>query len=102
VPADHDPADDEDEEFESHRHEYIPNYMASAILVTLFCCLPFGIVAIVKASEVNTFVATRHYRAARASSESAKTWCLVGALPSLVLIVIYICIMVSEGGRVGR
>ena len=32
----------------------IPNYLVQAILVTLCCCLPFGIVAIVYAAQVNS------------------------------------------------
>ena len=35
------------------RPDAVPNYLAQAILVTLFCCLPFGIVAIVYAAQVN-------------------------------------------------
>ena len=31
----------------------VPNYLVQSILVTLFCCLPFGIVAIVYAAQVN-------------------------------------------------
>ena len=33
--------------------EYIPNNMVWAILTTLFCCLPFGIVSIVYAAQVD-------------------------------------------------
>ena len=33
--------------------EQIPNYLVQAILVTIFCCLPFGIVSIVYAAQVN-------------------------------------------------
>ena len=29
------------------------NYLVWSILVTIFCCIPFGIVAIVKSSQVN-------------------------------------------------
>ena len=29
------------------------SHLALAILVTIFCCLPFGIVSIVKASQVS-------------------------------------------------
>ena len=32
----------------------IPNYLAQSILVTLFCCLPLGIPAIVYAAQVNS------------------------------------------------
>lgn len=32
----------------------VPNYLVQSILVTLLCCIPFGIVAIVYAAQVNT------------------------------------------------
>ena len=31
----------------------VPNYLKSAILTTVFCCLPFGVVSIVYAAQVN-------------------------------------------------
>ena len=31
----------------------VPNYLVQSILVTIFCCLPFGIAAIVFAAQVN-------------------------------------------------
>ena len=37
--------------------EYIPNHMVWAILTTLFCCLPFGIVSIVHAARVDSLSA---------------------------------------------
>src|SRR5438128_1439779 len=36
---------------------HVPNYLVQSILCTLFCCLPFGIVAIVYAAQVNSKVA---------------------------------------------
>jgi len=35
----------------------VPNYLVQAILCTICCCLPFGIVAIVYAAQVNGKVA---------------------------------------------
>ena len=32
----------------------VPNYLVQAILTTLFCCLPLGIVSIVFATQVNS------------------------------------------------
>ena len=55
----------------------IPNHMAKAILVTIFCCLPTGIVAIVYASQVNTKIAQGDIRGAQAASQNAKTWIIV-------------------------
>lgn len=66
----------------------IPNYLVQSILVTLFCCLPFGIVSIVYAAQVNSHVLSGNYQAAVDASNKAKTWCLVsflvGVIPSLL------------------
>lgn len=55
------------------------NYLVWSILVTLFCCLPFGIVAIVKSSQVNGLWAQGRYPEAQASAESAKKWVIWSA-----------------------
>ena len=55
----------------------VPNYLVQSILVTLFCCLPFGIVAIVKASNVNSLVAAGNIAGAQEASAAAKKWCWI-------------------------
>jgi len=55
----------------------VPNYLVHAILATLCCCVPFGIVAIVYASQVNAKLATGDYAGAVEASQKAKTWCWV-------------------------
>ncbi len=52
----------------------VPNYLVQAILVTIFCCLPLGIVSIVYAAQVNGKIAAGDFDGARRASESAKTW----------------------------
>ena len=52
----------------------IPNYLITAILVTLFCCVPFGIIAIVYAAQVNGKVALGDIEGALRTSRSAKKW----------------------------
>lgn len=37
------------------------NHMAMAVISTIFCCLPFGIVAIIKAAQVNSFYMNGFY-----------------------------------------
>ena len=54
----------------------MPNYLVQAILVTLFCCLPFGIVSIVYAAQVNTKLGAGDYAGALDASQKAKTWSL--------------------------
>lgn len=55
----------------------VPNYLAQSILVTLFCCLPFGIPAIVYAAQVNGKVQAGDVAGAQESSRKAKMWCWV-------------------------
>jgi hypothetical protein len=51
-----------------------PNYLVWAILTTIFCCLPFGIVSIVFAAQVNSKWQDGDYQGARLSSKNAKLW----------------------------
>ena len=53
---------------------HVPNYLVQAILVTIFCCLPFGIVSIVYAAQVNGKVVAGDIAGAREASQKAKTW----------------------------
>ncbi len=61
------------------------NYLVWAVLTTCFCCLPLGIVAIVKATSVNTLWQQGHYDAARAAALSAKNWSFWSALSTFFL-----------------
>ena len=61
------------------------SHLALAILVTIFCCLPFGIVAIIRASSVDSLYHAGNYAAAVGASESASTWCLWGIITGILL-----------------
>lgn len=65
------------------------NNMVLAILVTLCCCLPLGIVGIVKASQVNSLYMAGQYQAAVASAADAKKWSMIGLISGLVINVIW-------------
>jgi len=67
-----------------------PNYLAQAILVTLFCCLPAGIVAIVKASQVSGLWARGDAAGAKAASDSARTWSWISFGVGFVVIALYV------------
>ncbi len=58
----------------------IPNHLVWAILVTLCCCLPFGIVAIVYSTQVSTHLQVGNYEAAQKASNAALTWILVSVI----------------------
>src|SRR5829696_2585069 len=66
----------------------VPNYLVPAILTTVFCCLPFGIVSIVYAAQVNGKVAAGDRAGALESSRNARMWALISFVTGLVLIVV--------------
>lgn len=63
---------------------HIDNHLVWAVLVTIFCCLPFGIVSIVYAAQVNGMVAAGSIDAARQASENAKMWAWISFTVGLV------------------
>lgn len=52
----------------------IDNHLVLAVLTTVFCCLPFGIISIIYAVQVNSALAVDNYELAKANSEKAKFW----------------------------
>lgn len=74
----------------------VPNYMTQAILVTLFCCLPLGIVSIMKANEVNRRLLANDYAGAVQASNSNRTMLWIGFSVGLVISVIYILVTVAN------
>lgn len=52
----------------------INTWLVPAILATVFCCLPFGIVSIVFASRANSAMGIGNYQLAQENANKAKTW----------------------------
>jgi hypothetical protein len=71
----------------------IPNYLWQSIVVTIFCCWPLGIPAIVYAAKVDGLSARGDTAGAMAASAEAKKWCKIALIAWVVLIVIYGLIM---------
>ena len=71
----------------------VPNYLVQAILTTIFCCLPFGIVSIVYAAQVNGKVAAGDRAGALESSRNAKMWAWISFGAGLVVIVGYLLLV---------
>lgn len=69
-------------------------WLAESILVTILCCLPFGVVGIIKASNVSSLWQAGRFEEARAASASAKKWTLIGFFASLAAYLLYIILMV--------
>ncbi len=68
----------------------VPNYLAHSILVTLFCCVPFGIVSIVYAAQVNGKLVTGDYAGAVDVSNKARKWCWASFAVGLGWVVIWL------------
>ena len=67
----------------------VENYLVPAILVTLCCCLPGGIVAIVYAAQVNSKLAGGDISGAMNASRNAKMWSWISAGAGLLLSLVY-------------
>lgn len=66
-----------------------PNYLVPAILSTVLCCLPLGIVSIVFAAQVNGKHASGDVEGARNSSRKAKSFAIWSVVAGVVVLVLY-------------
>lgn len=68
----------------------IESYFACSLFVMIFCCLPFGIVALVYATQQRSMEAVGDFEGARRASSQAKCWSCVGFFTGLVALVGFI------------
>lgn len=70
------------------------NHLVEAILVTIFCCLPFGIVGIINAARVeNAFYSGDETEAERLSGQALK-WVKIAFFTGIAAVVIYLIFVV--------
>ena len=67
-------------------------YLVWAILATLLCCMPFGIVSIVKASQVSSLYYQGNYAEACAASRAARNWAIASAVSSGAIVLVYVAV----------
>ena len=77
-----------------------PNYLVWSILVTLLCCLPGGIVAIVYSTQVSSRFLQGDYEGANASSRNARKWAIISAIAAAAVWVIYAIILAVTGASI--
>jgi hypothetical protein len=73
------------------------NNLVWAIVSTVLCCLPLGIVSIVKATQVSGLWASGRYAEAQKAADDAKKFAIWGAIAGAVVIVLYIIFSVVMG-----
>ena len=70
------------------------NHLVWAILTTIFCCLPAGVVSIIFAAQVNSKWATGDYAGAMSSANNAKVWAIVAAVAGFLVSALYLVFVV--------
>lgn len=76
------------------------NYLVEAILATMFCCMPLGIVALINAVGVSNAYFRGEYALAQYKSTQAKKWVkwsfiLWVSYLIFVVVILIICILVQ-------
>jgi hypothetical protein len=67
----------------------IDNHLVLAIIVTVLCCLPFGLVGVVYAAQVNGKANAGDIAGAQESARKARMWSYIGLGIGLVVYVGY-------------
>lgn len=73
------------------------NYLVWAILVTVLCCLPFGVASIIYSVKVGSLYAQGDYNGAVDASQRAKKFAMIGGIGGLVFIIVYVIFMIIAG-----
>jgi interferon-induced transmembrane protein len=78
----------------------VPNYLVPAI-ISLFCCLPLGIVGVIFAAQVNGKVAAGDIAGAQDSAKKAKMFSFIAIGLGLLGIICYVLFVVIMGVGMG-
>ncbi|KXN98239.1 Interferon-induced transmembrane protein [Aequorivita aquimaris] len=73
------------------------NNLVWAILCTVLCCLPFGIVSIIKSTKVKELWAQGDTVGAQKAADEAKKWAIWGAVAAGIVWVLYVIFFVVIG-----
>lgn len=79
----------------------VPNYLVQSILVTVLCCLPFGIAAIVYSAQANSKAAAGDHGGAMAAARSAKTWCWAALGTGLAVSTLWLLVVLTSASGSG-
>jgi hypothetical protein len=68
------------------------NNLVWAILSTVMCCLPLGVVAIVKANQVHTLWFQGFHAEAQKAADDARKWAMWSAISIGILLLLYVLV----------
>ena len=69
-----------------------PNYLVQAILVTIFCCLPAGVVSLVYAAQVNGKYEAGDNEGALRMSRGARLWAWISVGGAFAVVAAFVII----------
>tara|TARA_R110002124_G_scaffold120895_7_gene279177 strand:+ start:95506 stop:95781 length:276 start_codon:yes stop_codon:yes gene_type:complete len=73
------------------------NNLVWAILCTVLCCLPLGIVAIIKSTKVKELWVQGDHAGAQKAADDAKKYAMWGAGIGLIFVVLYVILVFVVG-----
>lgn len=65
------------------------NHLVLAIISTILCCLPLGIVSIIYAGKVDGLWSAGQYDEAESASKKARTWAIVSIITGIIIAIMY-------------
>ncbi len=74
----------------------IPNYLVQSIIVTLLCCVPLGIPAILYSSQVKSKLQAGDIQGALDSSKKARMWIWISFGVGLVFTICYLILTILK------
>lgn len=72
-------------------------WLVESILVTLFCCLPFGVVGIINASKVESLYYSGNHEEAERVSAEAKKWTMISLWIGVAIVGLYFLFIILGG-----
>lgn len=84
-------------EVEQPQIEKPSNNLVWAILSTIFCCIPFGIVSIVYSCKVNSLAEQGFYDEAKSAARTSRIWAIVAGVVGFVDYIIFAILGIIYG-----
>ena len=67
-------------------------YLWQSVLVTILCCMPLGIIAIINSAQVETRYYAGNYPGAESASRNARNLAIAGLITGAVISILYIAL----------
>lgn len=77
-----------------YSQKLVNNYMVLSILTTIFCCIPFGIVAIVYSSKVSRLQGIGDIQGAIEASKNARMWGIIALVCGAVFWIFHLIFVI--------